>query len=170
MGHPLRFNTGDVSVDARLLRLEALASQPSRTMADGLVLEEWIDRVLAEMRGLPHDVLRRLKPESLYSWDSPRKWDPLRIGSWHARVSADLRQRLAGLIDPSRAGTAAPADISSSMGVTHSYRHYLREGLEAVYGNEAAALPEAMLEQVARMAAAQGETARADADAPAPVG
>jgi hypothetical protein len=170
MGNPRRFDTGIVSADARLLRLEALANQPSDRLADGLALEDWIDDVLREMRGLPHDLLRRLKPEALYAWDSPRKWDMLRIRAWHMKVATDLRKRLAELIDPRFTGAALPADISASIGVTHSYRHYLGEGLAGVYGPGPAEIPEAMLQQVARIAAAGAEAPKAgslNADEPA---
>ncbi len=156
MGGPLRFNTGDASVDARLQRLETLAGQPTHQIEDGVSLEDWIDDVLREMRALPHDILRRLKPEALYCWDSPRRWDTLRIVAWYAKASAGLRQRLAQIADPSVGEADVPAALSASMGVTHSYRHYLNEGLAAIYPPEPAEVPEAMLEQIARIAAGEG--------------
>lgn len=155
MGGPLRFDTGDAGVDARLLRLEALAGQPSHQIEDGLSLEDWIDEVLREVRALPPDLVRRLKPETLYCWDSPRRWDPLRVVSWHAAAATGLRQRLARIADPDLAGAEIPAALSTSMGVTHSYRHILGEGLAAIYPPEPAAVPQTMLEQIARMAAAE---------------
>lgn len=155
--HPLRFNTGDTTVDACLLRLEALAAQPCQSIEDGVSIEEWIEDVLREMRALPHDLLRRLKPEALYSWDSPRRWASPQVLAWHAAASAALRQRLAELIDPRLAGLTLLTAISSSIGVTHSSRHYLQEGLAAMYEPELTEVPEEMLEQVARIAAAEGE-------------
>jgi hypothetical protein len=154
----LRFGTGDVRVDACLLRLDALANRPSTEIETGASLEDWIEDVLREMRALPHDLLRRLKPEALYCWDSPRKWSPDRSVIWHAKASAVLRQVLAEVVDPSRSGIALPQALSSSMGVTHSYRHYLQEGLVAMYQQELDPLPDAMLEQLARIATAQDQS------------
>lgn len=152
-----RFRTGDVRVDACLLRLEALANKPSTEIETGASLEDWIEDVLREMRVLPHDLLRRLKPEWLYCWDSPRKWSADRSVIWHAKASAVLRQALAEVVDPSLSGMALPRALSSSMGVTHSYRHYLREGLVAMYQQALDPPPSTMLEQVGRFAAARDQ-------------
>jgi hypothetical protein len=151
------FRTGDVGVDACLLRLEALANRPSTEIETGAALEDWIEDVLREMRVLPDDPLRRLKPEALYCWDSPRKWSPDRSVIWHAKASAVLRQALAELVDRSLSGIALPQALSSSMGVTHSYRHYLREGLITMYQQALDSVPDDMLAQIARIAAAQNQ-------------
>jgi hypothetical protein len=79
--HPLRFNTGDTTVDACLLRLEALAAQPCQSIEDGVSIEEWIEDVLREMRALPTtscavSSLKRSTPGTARASGLLLKWSP----------------------------------------------------------------------------------------------
>lgn len=48
-------------------------------------------------------------------------------------------------------GADLPIAISASMGVTHSYWHYLQEKFAAIYHPASAEIPEEMMEQIARL-------------------
>jgi hypothetical protein len=150
MPQRLWFKTGNPSADASLRRINALADPHAHPVPNGLALEDWIEQVLGEIRSLPADLIRSLKPEALYCWDAPRRWDRLRVEEWYSRAQTGLLERLT-LISRYDAEDNAPITLSSAMGVTHDYRHALREGLRALYPDQAS-VPPRMLEQIARIA------------------
>jgi hypothetical protein len=150
MAKRLRFDIDDAGADASLRRLAALADPRAHLVADGLELEEWLEDVLREVRCLPESLRRSLKPEALYCWDAPRRWERLRVQEWYSRAQTGLLERLT-LISRYDAEDNAPITLSSAMGVTHDYRHALREGLRALYPDQAS-VPPRMLEQIARIA------------------
>jgi hypothetical protein len=104
----------------------------------------------------PEPLLAALKestkaaPEILYCWDAPRRWDRLHAIDWHSRAARGLLEQLTA-ISRHDAEHDAPIRLSSAMGVSHDYRHSLRDGLRALYPDQAS-VPPPMLEQIARMA------------------
>jgi hypothetical protein len=150
MPQRLWFKTGNPSADASLRRINALADPHAHPVPNGLALEDWIEQVLGEIRSLPADLIRSLKPEALYCWDAPRRWDRLRVEEWYSRAQTGLLERLT-LVSQHDVEDKAPITLSSAMGVTHDYRHALQEGLRALYPDQAA-VPPRMLEQIARIA------------------
>jgi hypothetical protein len=149
MAKRLRFDTGGAGVDASLQRLAALADPHAAPVADGLALEDWLEDVMRQIRCLPEDLRRSLKPEALYCWDAPRRWNRLHAIDWHSRAAAGLMERLTA-ISRQDAEDNAPITLSSAMRVTHDYRHSLQEGLRALHPIQVS-LPQPMLEQVARI-------------------
>ncbi len=149
MAKRLRFDTGNASANASLRRLAALADPHACPVTDGLALEDWLEDVLREIRGLPEDLRRSLKPEALYCWDAPRRWDRPRAVEWYGRVARGLLEQLTA-ISRHDAEEGAPITLSSAIGVTHDYGHSLQEGLRALHPIQVS-VPPPMLEQVARI-------------------
>jgi hypothetical protein len=107
----------------------------------------------------PEPLLAALKestkaaPEMLYCWDAPRRWDRLHAIDWHSRAARGLLEQLTA-ISRHDAEHDAPIRLSSAMGVSHDYRHSLRDGLRALYPDQAS-VPPPMLEQAARIEVTQ---------------